>query len=57
MFRDGGDKSGEVVRYWCGWLRGRDGGAPRLHCAGDLWPFVTLSEREESESERFLNSA
>lgn len=32
-------------------------------CAGDLWPFVTLSEWEErgrdaeSERERFLNSA
>lgn len=28
------------------------GGPPCLHCAGDLWPFVTLSEWEGREGER-----
>lgn len=28
-------------------VRQGDGGLPRLHCASNLWPFVTLSEWEE----------
>lgn len=45
------------VFLWGHWCGQGDGGPPCLHCAGDLWPFVTLSEWEErdaeSEKERF----
>lgn len=47
------------LSYWCG--QG-DGKPPCLHCACDLWPFVTLSEWEARERCReweggVLNSA